>query len=366
MEVQHRRTVCLALAAQSRPRAWSYDVAYADRIAEILGERNVDHMFGVRMWTKPAIGACGSERFATGSEKQTVLTEVKCHHRGSDWALYGIVRDKLGVLVMEQAVLFAAAMSVAASPLWAQCASDAEVAAFVESFVAAEPASALAAGGTIEDALCTQAMLTAALQPHLGAVVGYKVGLTSPPAQERFGVSEPVMGVLYESMLQEDGSEVPAAFGAVPLFEADLILEVGDAAINDATTAEEVMAHISSVHPFIELPDLSLASGEPMTGVTITAMGVGARLGVVGAAIPAEDAEEMLAALADMQVTVTAADGKVIAEAPGAAVLGNPVNSVLWLMSMGVTLEAGDLVSVGSPGRLRPALRPWTSATGPS
>jgi 2-keto-4-pentenoate hydratase len=260
-------------------------------------------------------------------------------------------------------VTLAASIGLLASPLWAECASEAEVAAFVESYLAGTPARALAAGGDMEDALCTQAMLVTALEPHLGAVVGYKVGLTSGPAQERFGVSEPVMGVFYESMMLEDGAEVPVSFGAVPLFEADLVLVVGDAGINAATTPEEAMAHISAVHPFIELPDLALAQGEPMTGVTITAMGVGARSGVVGAAIPVEDAGAMLAALADMQVTVTAADGTVMAEAPGAAVLGNPVNAVLWLVAAGVTLEPGDLVSVGSIGPLLPPAKAMGGAT---
>ncbi len=123
------------------------------------------------------------------------------------------------------------------------------------------------------------------------------------------------------------------------------------------------MTHISSVHPFMELPDLALARGEPMTGVTITAMGVGARLGIVGEAIPVEDPEAMLAALAEMQVTVTAADGSVLAEAPGAAVLGNPVNSVLWLIESGVSLEEGDLVSVGSIGPLLPPAQAGGSAS---
>ena len=35
-----------------------------------------------------------------------------------------------------------------------------------------------------------------------------------------------------------------------------------------------------------------------------------------------------------------------------AAVLGNPVNSVLWLRSKGVTFKPGDIVSVGSMGPL--------------
>ncbi|MGP6086853.1 2-keto-4-pentenoate hydratase [Antarctobacter jejuensis] len=249
------------------------------------------------------------------------------------------------------------------SQAWAECATEAAIEAFVADHLAKVPTVALVPGGTMEDARCTQDMLVEALSAHLGPLVGYKAGLTSKPAQERFGVTEPVGGVLYRDMLLEDGAEVPAQFGAIPLFEADLILVVGDDAINGATTAEEAIGFISGVRPFIELPDLTFKKGEPINGVTLTAIGVAPRLGVLGAEIPVDDPATMLAALAAMQVTVRAADGTVLAEAPGAAVLGNPVNSVLWLMSAGYLLKAGDLISVGSIGPLLPPAKAGGGAT---
>jgi 2-oxo-hept-3-ene-1,7-dioate hydratase len=247
-----------------------------------------------------------------------------------------------------------AGLALIAAGALAECADDAAIATYVADYLAKVPAAALVPDGTMEDARCTQEKLIEALVPHLGPVVGYKAGLTSGPAQERFGVTEPVGGVLYRDMLVADGAEVPLAFGAVPLFEADLILVVGDDAINGATTAAEVMAHVSAVHPFIELPDLIFRQGEPINGVTLTANGVAPRMGVVGAAIPVGDPDEMLTALGAMQVTVRDANGAVMAEAPGAAVLGNPANAVLWLMSAGYLLKAGDLISVGSIGPLMP------------
>ena len=236
----------------------------------------------------------------------------------------------------------------------ADCATDDEVAAFLDGYLAAQPTKALAVGGTMEDALCTQAKIVAVLSQTMGPVIGYKAGLTSVAAQERFGASEPVQGVLYRDMMLEDGAEVPEMFGARPVFEADLILVVGSDAINSATTAEEAIAHISAVHPFIELPDVSYAQGEPITGVTLTANGVAAKMGVLGAAIPVNDEAAMLSALAAMTVTVTASDGEVLAEAPGSAVLGNPVNAALWLISKGIVFKKGDLISVGSIGPLIP------------
>jgi 2-oxo-hept-3-ene-1,7-dioate hydratase len=244
--------------------------------------------------------------------------------------------------------------AAAAGQLWAACATDEEVAAFVAAHAAREPAPALAAGGTMEDARCTARKVRAAMEERLGPVIGYKAGLTSEASMEAFGVEEPVMGVLYRDMMLEDGATVPEAFGARPLFEADLILVVGDAAINEATTREEVMAHVSEVRPFIELPDLMYAEGEPLTGVTITAGGVAPRLGVLGAPVPVDDPAAMVETLGSMTVRVTNAAGEEIVAAPGSVVLGNPVESVLWLMQQGVDLEAGDMISVGSIGPLMP------------
>ncbi len=251
-------------------------------------------------------------------------------------------------------VLGTAFAALSAASAWAGCASDEEIAAFVAAYTANTPAQALGAEGSMTDALCTQKKLAAALEPHMGPVIGYKAGLTARPAQERFGMKEPVQGVLYRDMMLEDGAAVPLPWGAVPMVEADLVLVVGDAAINAAQTPAGVLEHIAAIRPFIELPDLTLAGGQPITGVTLTAMGVGPKLGVLGAAIAVENPVTMADALAAMTVTLRDAGGKVLVSVPGKAVMGNPANPVLWLMSKGVGLQPGDLVSVGSFGPLVP------------
>lgn len=245
-------------------------------------------------------------------------------------------------------------LALSAAPAFATCASDDEIEAFVADYIENTPTQALSKGGTMEDALCTQAKLARAMEAHMGPVIGYKAGLTSKPAQERFKVSEPVQGVLYQNMMLEDGAEVSIAWGARPVFEADLILVVGSADINKAQTPEEVLEHVSAVHPFIELPDLTVAEGEPISGVTLTAMGVAPKLGVLGVAIPVEDAAEMARMLGDMQVSLAGADGTVLAKVPGKAVMGHPAQSALWLMSKGIEFAPGDMISVGSFGPLFP------------
>lgn len=249
--------------------------------------------------------------------------------------------------------LIAGLMGLGSTAL-ADCATDAEIVTFVGDYLAGVPAKALSVGGTMEDALCTQKKVAKAVSAHFGPVIGYKAGLTSKPAQDRFGVTEPVRGVLYRDMMLRDGATVQMPWGARPVFEADLILVVGSGAINGATTAAGAMPYISAVRPFIELPDLTFADGEPITGVTLTAIGVAPKLGVLGPEIPVRNPQKMYNALGLMQVILSAADGEVLASVPGEAVMGHPVNSLLWLMSKGITLKPGDMVSVGSFGPLFP------------
>ena len=212
--------------------------------------------------------------------------------------------------------------------------------------------------GTVDEGLDFQAAFVEGLVPIAGAPVGYKVGLTSKAVQERFGVDHPLRGVLLERMLLESGAVVPAKFGAVPIAEADLIVRVKDAGVNRARTPEEVLEHLDAVVPFIELPDLMLKEGEPLTGATITAINVGARLGVLGRPIPVEASPEFARALAEMQVYVNVDDALVM-KVPGKAILGHPLNAVIWLARdlarRGGALKPGDLVSLGSLGKpLRP------------
>ncbi|MBS3916678.1 MAG: hypothetical protein KGZ31_03190 [Sulfuritalea sp.] len=215
---------------------------------------------------------------------------------------------------------------------------------------AMQPTSGLSKEMTMEQAERIRDGLVAELAASQGKVVGYKAGLTNPAVQKRFGVNSPVRGVLLEKMLLEDGAEVPAKFGAIPFFEADIVVVVEDEGINQAKTPGDVMKHVASIRPFIELPDLVTAKEQPLTGAIITSFNVGARLGVLGKPIAATP--EMADALGKMTVVMRDQDGKELGKAPGAAILGHPLNAVVWLAQdlakSGGKLRAGDILSLGS------------------
>lgn len=245
----------------------------------------------------------------------------------------------------------AAALLLGAAPARA-CPDDRLADMLVQAWQQAQPVRGLGELSLV-DAACLRDRLVRALQPTLGKVVGYKAGLTNKAVQQRFGHDAPVRGVLLEKMLQpQTHGALPAAYGARPVIEADLLVEVKDEAINAVRTHLEVLNALSRIFPFVELADLGIAEGEPITAAKIVAINVGARGGVSGEPLAVEATQAFADALRDMRVIMSDETGKELANSPGAAILEHPLNAVLWLVhdlrKDGIRLKAGDVLSLGS------------------
>ena len=255
-------------------------------------------------------------------------------------------------------VLLAVTCATSAS---AQCLTDAQVSDLVANYVAKKPAANIE-GLSDADGACTRAKVNSLLVQRFGKVVGYKAGLTNPAVQKRFNTDKPVWGKLYEGMVLANGAAVDAAFGARPLFEADMLVRVKSAQINQAKTPLQVLESIDQVIPFIELPDLLVQAPPKLNGAGVSAINVGARLGVAGAplAVPAYRAERyaFLQALADMQVSLTDGAGTRLGGGKGSDILEHPLNAVVWLAQAlaqeGLAMQPGDLISLGSFSPLLP------------
>jgi 2-keto-4-pentenoate hydratase len=261
-----------------------------------------------------------------------------------------------------QHAFFAAAFAFSAlTPAAHACMSDEQVTALFASYTAKTPA-ANPEGLTDEAGACSRSKLTALMEKQGAKLVGYKAGLTNPAVQKRFNTDKPVWGKLYENMLLKDGAQVDAAFGARPLFEADLLVRVSSEAINSATTPMDVLHAIDQIIPFIELPDLVVQAPPRLNGAAISAINVGARLGVVGApiAVPATRAEryQMLDGLRDMQATMLDASGANLGGGKGSDILEHPLNAVVWLAQAlakeGQSMKVGQVISLGSFSPLVP------------
>ncbi|WP_431282976.1 2-keto-4-pentenoate hydratase [Humitalea sp. 24SJ18S-53] len=246
----------------------------------------------------------------------------------------------------------AALALLAATPAQAACPDMAAAARVAAALIAREPLTAPIAGLTPADAECFREGVVAHLAQPWGDVVGWKAGLTNPAAQRHFGVPHPLRGAIYHATIRaRSGDEIPARFGSMPVVESDLLVRVRDDAINEAgSDPVAILRHLDQVIPFIELPDLAFAPGVPLDAAALIAINVGARLGVVGDAMPAEATTDFAGRLASMSV-VLSQDGNERARAPGTVLMGHPLNVIPWLVQdlarVGRRLRAGEYISLG-------------------
>ena len=85
---------------------------------------------------------------------------------------------------------------------------------------------------SLADGYCAQKQYLKLIGDKIGEKVGYKAGLTNKPIQDRFGATEPVHGILFESMLLQSGTKIDSKMGVKMVYEADLIVTVTDERIN--------------------------------------------------------------------------------------------------------------------------------------
>lgn len=188
----------------------------------------------------------------------------------------------------------------------------------------------------------------AAAHPAGGDAVGYKV--TNAEGGR-------VVGVITSAMLLPSGATVDLTTGARILGESDILVRVGSATINDATTIEEVAAAIAEVIPFIESSDTMLPQGAPRTKPVWTSSNGNARYGFRGEAVDVSDMAPaaLVELLGNLQVELIDENGESMQTS---GMRFNPLESVLVVIEDmqrrgGIRLQAGDLVSLGNFGRPR-------------
>ena len=233
----------------------------------------------------------------------------------------------------------------------AACPSDEAVKAYLKDFGQRRISAGFERGLSQADAECARQKLVAKLPLYLGQPMGYKLGFTSAAAQQQFEVDGPQWGVMFNRNMVDIIAVLPATFGARPYFEADLLVEVKDEGLADARTPLEALAHLESVVPFIELPDLMLEGA--VKGRDLVAINMAFRGGVTGAEIPLQAHQATADALATMTVVMRdLKSGQELGRAPGSAIMGHPLNAAMHLAqalkAAGIRLKKGDMLSLGS------------------
>jgi 2-keto-4-pentenoate hydratase len=249
----------------------------------------------------------------------------------------------------------------------AACPDDAAIARFAGQILHRQSPTPFAALSPT-DGRCVQEKLIAIFAQPLGDVVGFKLGLTNPAIQQRFGIDHPIRGAIFHATLRaSSGAEIDARFAAVPVLEADMLVRIGMGGVETALNHHAALIrHIDQVTPFIELPDLVYAPDHRPSLGDLLAVNVGARLGVVGRPIAVTPSAEFAAALGRMSISLHQ-DGREVSRAPSAAILGHPLNALAWiardLAREGRPLREGDMISLGSFSPPQPVVagQVWTA-----
>lgn len=203
----------------------------------------------------------------------------------------------------------------------------------------------------LQDAYDIQAGLVQAKLAAGRRQTGWKIGLTSRAMQNALKIETPDSGVLFDDMHFESGAEVPKGRFIQPRIEAEIAFVMG-ADLPEAPSRQAVLAATEAVVPALEILDTRILRSDPETGemrvVHDTIADNAANAGIV------LGAERHVPDAIDLRWTgaIVSRDGVVEETGLGAAVLDDPVVSVIWLAerlaTQGARIKAGDIVLSGS------------------
>ena len=170
--------------------------------------------------------------------------------------------------------------------------------------------------------------------------IGWKVGLTSPAIQQQFGFHEPVFGCVLDS--QPSGHVFAPTELIAPGFENELCMRLR-VDLSGTVTVDQARAAIDVVYPALEI----IETRGPFTEQIALALADNAQQKTVILGSPSALPADLTAIEAHVSI-----NGQPVATGTGHAVLGNPLNSIVWLASKlglyGRGLKAGEIVMTGS------------------
>ena len=171
--------------------------------------------------------------------------------------------------------------------------------------------------------------------------IGWKMGLTAKAIQEQFGFTEPVFGCILETV--ESGHTFDAESLISPGFETELCMRLGHG-LEGEITLEDASAAVASIHPAFEIIE---TRGDARQLHMLCADNSQQRSVVIGDPVPLEPQMALESVAARVWLNSEEVDA-----GEGSAVLGNPLNSIVWLAGKltqyGRRLEAGDVIMTGS------------------
>jgi 2-keto-4-pentenoate hydratase len=206
-----------------------------------------------------------------------------------------------------------------------------------------------AAPQTEADGYRIQDALHELLAADFGALVGYKIGCTSPVMQQYLDIPHPCGGGVFAKGVHKSGARLRAKDFVRVGVECEIAVRLGrDLAISEAPfTAEWVAEAIEAYLPAIEIVDDRYVKWETMGAPTLVADDFFAAGCVLGKAVARSAAPDLLHVVGRALI-----NGAEAGKGTGADVLGHPHNALAWLANHLAAhdkgLLAGQIVLTGS------------------
>ena len=187
------------------------------------------------------------------------------------------------------------------------------------------------------------------LLPHVGAMVGYKIGCTSAVMQQYLNIPHPCGGGVFARGVHDSGVSLQAGDFVRVGVECEIAVRLGqDLPASQAPfTADSVAPAIEAYHPAIEIVDERYVDWQSIGAPTLVADDFYAAGCVLGTPVARSAVPDLLEVVGRAIV-----NGGEVARGTGADVLGHPHNPLAWLANHlaadGRGLRAGQVVLTGS------------------
>jgi 2-keto-4-pentenoate hydratase len=211
------------------------------------------------------------------------------------------------------------------------------------------PLAADAAPQTEAEGYRIQDELHGLLAADFGALVGYKIGCTSPVMQRYLDIPHPCSGGVFAKGVHQSGASLRAKDFVRVGVECEIAVRLGrDLAPSQAPfTAEAVAQAIEAYLPSIEIVDDRYVDWPTMGAPTLVADDFFAAGCVLGKPVARSVAPDLLEVVGRALI-----NGNEVGQGAGADVLGHPHNALAWLANHlaadGKALRAGEIVLTGS------------------
>ncbi len=178
-------------------------------------------------------------------------------------------------------------------------------------------------------------------------VAGYKVAFASASSRAASGAAGPAYGRIFTSQRRDSGSAMSEREFHKITVELEIAMVIGRRIDRPVKTVEQLKRHVHAVCPALELPNQHFSPDAGRARFEdLVADNLGCHRFVLGPARAPGGVD-----LARVAATLTR-DGQAVAAGRGSDVLGDPWQSLLWLVNglvaADITLRPGDVVLTGA------------------